>query len=137
MNGMPKTTADLVEIIEQEFARSCDVIRVSSPVTNFRKQGYTEFWQEKWDLDVLCWTGAVDSFWDVRKAVQSYQVSQGISGIVSDALEVEGKRCDFPGLHDQLIMVDGDIDILRSPNNSVVVGIEMPQDLDPERSHNK
>ncbi|ESA38467.1 hypothetical protein N836_31495 [Leptolyngbya sp. Heron Island J] len=64
---------------------------------------------------------AITSYHEVREQVHAYQKQHGISGVVVETRELpDGSVIRFPVQHDQLDLVDGDMQVLEAARFRVV-----------------
>ena len=111
---MSYTTQDLILILEQELRATWKgerIIfstgeRIGNPVVS-----------KAIDLQKV---GKVFVYRDFRRQIHQYQQQYQVSGIVWHSTNFRGKSVRFPELHNQLIAVEGDKQILISAKHSVL-----------------
>lgn len=70
------------------------------------------------DMDKV---GKVFVYRDFRRQIHEYQKEHQVSGIIGRTVKFNGKTLHFPQLHDQLIEIEGDKNILIKAKESVLI----------------
>jgi hypothetical protein len=111
---MAYTTQQLIEILEQELRATwkgerillSSAERIDNPVV-----------AKALDLQKV---GKVFAYQDFRRQIHDYQQQHQVSGIIWRECSFQGRSLRFPELHNQLIPVAGDKEILMAAKESVV-----------------
>ena len=66
-------------------------------------------------------SASIDSYWSIRDQIHAYQAEHCVSGLVVNKVELPNSGyIKFPAQHHQLILVDGDMDVIRAAKDRVV-----------------
>lgn len=66
-------------------------------------------------------SASIDSYWNIRDQIHAYQAQHSVSGLVIESVELpNGGLIKIPVQHDQLDLVDGDMDVLKAAKDRVV-----------------
>ncbi|NES70307.1 MAG: hypothetical protein F6K24_36395 [Okeania sp. SIO2D1] len=111
---MPYTTEQLIEILEQELR------------ANWKGERVLLSWQERINNPVV--SKALDphkvskvfAYRDFRSQIHQYQQEHLVSGIIWHKSNFRGQSLRFPEVHNQLIAIPGDKEILMSAKESVL-----------------
>jgi hypothetical protein len=57
---------------------------------------------------------------DFRTAIHQYQIEHQVSGVVWTSLNIQGKTCGCPRIHEQLISLPSDLTILKAEKETIV-----------------
>lgn len=63
---------------------------------------------------------STEAYWEVREAIHHYQRANAVSGIVWNEIAYRGKTVRVPRLHDQLVSVPGDKEILIAATSAIL-----------------
>ena len=117
---MTYTTEQLIEFLDQEH-KACNSGQRVFPLPDDAEEKAIEF------AGVMgAFLGAkgltqIGAYHDYRDQIHGYQQKHQVSGVyVRTEIMPDGSVFKFPEQHDQLVLVDGDMDILRSAKDRVL-----------------
>ena len=111
---MPYTTQELIEILERELRATWKGERI---VLSSAKRIDNPVISKVLDLNKV---SKVFAYRDFRSEIHAYQQEHQVSGIIWRRCSFQGKYIQFPELHNQLIAVSGDKEILTGAKESVL-----------------
>lgn len=108
------TTQELIEILERELWATWKGERL---VLSSAKRLDNPVISKMLDLNKV---SKVFAYRDFRREIHAYQQEHRVSGIIWRRCDFQGKYIEFPELHNQLIAVSGDKEILMAAKESVL-----------------
>ncbi|MEA5419365.1 hypothetical protein VB712_09005 [Spirulina sp. CCNP1310] len=112
---MAYTTAELIDILDREMRASCQGKRVLLSA------------EARLNADpVLALALGADkisnvyAFREFREQIHQYQREQGVSGLIWRTCQFQGHPLTFPELHNQLIAIPADLELLREAKADVL-----------------
>jgi hypothetical protein len=111
---MPYTTQELIEILERELRATWKGERI---VLSSAKRLENPVLSKVLDLNKV---SKVFAYRDFRCEIHAYQQQHQVSGIIWRGCNFRGKYIEFPELHNQLIAVSGDKEILTAAKESIL-----------------
>lgn len=111
---MPYTTEELIDILEQELKAHWHGKKVLlSPETRIDNPVVAK----AINLDKV---GKVFAYQEFRQQIHAYQLKYQVSGVIWRLIKFQGQEISFPEIHNQLIPIPGDKEILVKAKNSVL-----------------
>ncbi len=102
------TTEELINLLQGEFqaGNKGERLKLSAKSTGFSKEADA----------ILSTEGIqqVESYHDFRAEIWKYQVQNLVSGLVWSEIDINGKLFQFPQIHDQLISLPNDVELMKS-----------------------
>lgn len=111
---MTYTTQELIQILDRELQ------------ANWKGERILLSWENRLGDPVVAMaldpkrTSKVFAYRDFRDRIHSYQIEHCVSGIVWRAVSFGGKSVEVPELHEQLIAIPGDKEVLMAAKESVL-----------------
>jgi hypothetical protein len=112
---MAYTTQQLIQILEEELRATWKGERI---VLSSAQRIDNPVLAKALNLDKV---SKVFAYQDFRQQIHAYQRQHQVSGIIWRVCTFQGKSVRFPELHNQLIAVEGDKEILMEAKESVLV----------------
>lgn len=109
------TTQDLIRILADERKACMNGQRLNLKAS---PTGFSPV------LDFFLKTDGIQKFTaynDFKATIHAYQREQQVSGLIWQTLTIQGKTLEFLQLHDQLIALPADLDLLRSTRDTIYV----------------
>lgn len=111
---MVYTTQQLISILETEMRATCNGERILLSSANRINNPVLA---KALDLEKV---GKVFAYQDFRRQIHEYQREYDVSGVIWRACTFGNQRIQFPEIHNQLIAVSGDKEILMSAKESIL-----------------
>ncbi|HIK37290.1 MAG: hypothetical protein NZ901_08655 [Geminocystis sp.] len=111
---MTYTTEDLIKFLEMELQATWSGKRL---IFNAEEKLNNPIVAKAVDMDKM---SRVFAFRDFRQQIHEYQKKHGVSGIVWRTINFKGRSFRFPEVHNQLIPIEGDKEILMKAKDSVL-----------------
>jgi hypothetical protein len=111
---MKYTTQQLIDILEQELKATWKGERI---VLSSAARLNNQVVAKALDMQKV---SKVFAYQDFRRQIHEYQQKNHVSGIIWRVCRFHGKSVRFPELHNQLIAIPGDKEILISAKNSIL-----------------
>lgn len=112
-----KSTEELADLLKTERIRSMKIQCECSPLKGPGVENPE--WEEILKFNYENSVKALDGYWDIKEQVHEYQKEHNVSGIFWKEWTYQGKTINCPTLHDQLIAIPGDKNILSDNSESV------------------
>lgn len=111
---MTYTTQELIKLLEGErdACMNGDRLKLSATITGLSKEA-----------DAILGAKGIQqiaSYHDFRTEIWKYQVQNLISGIVWEEIDIKDKLFRFPTVHDQLLSLPSDVELMKSYKGCVV-----------------
>lgn len=111
---MTYTTQELIAILDRELAAACRGERI---ILSSAKRLGNPVIAKALDLDQV---GKVFAYQDFRRQIHDYQRERGVSGVVWRACHFRGQTVQVPEVHNQLLPIPGDKEILIGAKEALV-----------------
>ena len=107
---MSYTTLELISILDTAIKRSVEIQCACSPL---REPGAEHpDWETIFKFNAKNSQTALESYWQLREQIHTYQLEHQVSGLVCDEWTYQGKTIEAFSVHDQLIAIPGDKQVL-------------------------
>lgn len=107
---MTYTTSELISILDTAIKRSVEIQCACSPL-RLPGEDHAD-WETIFEFNAKNSQTALESYWQQREQIHAYQLEHQVSGLVSDEWTYQGKTIQAFSVHDQLIAIPGDKQVL-------------------------
>lgn len=107
---MVYTTLELISILDTAIKRSVEIQCACSPLRE--PEADHADWETIFEFNAKNSQTALESYWQLREQIHAYQLEHQVSGLVSDQWTYQGKTIEAFCVHDQLIAILGDEQVL-------------------------
>jgi len=130
-----KSTEELAVFLWAECERSVKIQSECSPLKGPGPENPE--WEKILDFNYENSLKALEGYWDIREQVHQYQMKYGVSGVIWKEWIYQGKTIRCPQLHDQMIAIPGDKEVLLVSSEAVFMWwTEVTQGLELWKSLN-
>lgn len=111
-------TEQLISILDTAVNRSVEIQCACSPLS--APEAETADWEIIHKFNAKNAAAALEGYWQLREQIHNYQHEHQISGLIAEERTYQGKTIKAFSVHEQLISILGDKEVLRKQTPKVI-----------------